>query len=372
MTQQPPPNWQQYLATLLTAYITAEESLLGGVAGILRLTSPDRLSQLLALGRMRALSNGVVQQLFDADRLIGPLVSKAITAGTRSGMVEVRRAGVPPRRPFSTDLALIPEPFDFGMPHGIRSERAIRADLVSSLDDVKRRITRLPDDVYKLISPASAAGQVLGRGYTPAQAQAYAWQAYVKRGVAGFTDRSGRDWSLSAYVEMSVRTATLRAFNDAHLQVITATGSNLVIVSDDGHPCPLCFPWQNVVLAVVPDGKHPSIADAIAAGLMHPNCKHVWTIYIPGITVLPAPREWSDDDARLYKLTQQQRRLEREVRNAKKQLEYATDPATAADSRAAVRKAQANMRQFIDQTGFIRQSRREQVDLANDRLKLPA
>lgn len=376
---QPEDQFAAYLAALLALYINAEETLLGGIAGILRITSPTFLSQLSALSKMRRLAARVTNRLAAGDRrYLPPLVQKAIEAGKDSGTREVALvakdlarggSGLPPT---GTDLVLSPEPFDFSMPHGERSVQAIRDDLVSSLDDVKRRITRLPDDVYKVISPAAAAGQALGHGYTPAQAQAYAWREYVKNGITGFTDRSGRNWSLSAYVEMSVRTATMRAFNDSHLQVIQATGSNLVIVSDDGHPCPLCFPWQNRVLCIVPDGEHPTIAQAIAAGLMHPNCKHVWSIYVEGITVLPPHREWTEQDALDYRNTQKQRRLELDIRKAKKQLEYAIDPSTQAGARADVRRAQARMRQFIDDTGFLRQSRREQVDLANDHLKLPA
>lgn len=364
---QPDDNFQAYLAALIALYITAEETLLGGVAGILRITSPTFLSQLVALSRMRELAQRVQRQLQTGDVWVQPLLQRAIEAGTKAGTGMV--GGLPPTRTPGTALA---RNFDFSIPHGDRSVQAIRDDLMSSLEDVKRRITRLPDDVYKIISPAAAAGQAFGHGYTPAQAQAYAWRDYVAKGVTGFTDRAGRDWSLSAYVEMSVRTATMRAYNDANLQVIQATGANLVIVSDTGHPCPLCFPWQNRVLAVEPDGVHPTIAEAIAAGLMHPNCKHLWTIYISGITQVPPRREWTQHDADQYNLTQKQRRLELDIRKAKKTLEYASSPDTRMAAKTSIRKAQARMRTFIDETGFLRQSRREQLDLANARLKLPA
>lgn len=364
---QPPPDdqFRQLLAALLAAYFTAEQNLLGGVAGILRLTHPEYLAQLAALSRMRRLAQGVSGQLAAADQAYAvPLVQKAIEAGRLSGSKELARV--------STSLERVPAPFDFSIPHGERAVQAIRADLVSSLDDVKRRITRLPDDVYKLISPAAAAGQALGHGYTPAQAQAVAWREYVRRGVTGFTDRSGRDWSLSAYVEMSVRTATMRAFNDSHKQVMTAAGIGLFTVSDDDHPCPLCFPWQNRILSLTPDPRAvATVAEATAAGLFHPNCKHVLGAVVYGHTKLPEPREWTAEDQRQYDLTQKQRRIELEIRKAKKQAEYAIDRNTLQAARADVRREQARMRKFVEETGFLRYSRREQVDLANDHLKLP-
>lgn len=364
---QPSPDdqFRQLLAALLALYINAEERLLGGVAAILGRTSPDLIGQLTALTKIRALARRVNLQLTAGDqRYVERLAQAAQDAGRADAGKALARLG--------TALEQYEPPFDFAMPHGERSVHAIRADLQSPLDDVKRRITRLPDDIYKVISPAAAAGQALGRGYTPAQAQAVAWREYVRRGVTGFTDRANRDWSLSAYVEMSVRTATMRAYNESHLQTMRASGIHLFTVSDDGHPCPLCFPWQNRVLTEFPDGEHPTIADAIAAGLFHPNCQHSLNPFIPGFTILPEPEAWTPQMAEQYRLTQKQRRLELDIRKAKKSLEYASTPAARADARADVRHAQARIRQFVDETGFLRQSRREQVDLSNSRLKLPS
>lgn len=369
---QPPPDdqFRAWLAAWIALYVEAEQTLLGGISAILRFTRPDMISQLIARMQIKALTNRVVRELTMGDRAYtNPTVLKAIEAGTYTGGREVARV--------SKELVLAPKPFDFSIPHGVRSAQAIRDDLVSALDDVKRRITRLPDDVYKIISPAASAGQVLGGGYTPAQAQAYAWRQYTRQGITGFTDKAGRNWTLSAYVEMSVRTATQRAYNDAHLQVMKAAGINYFTVSDDGHPCPLCFPWQGKVLTdgFDTDGRmiaDASIAEAIVSGLFHPNCKHILTAVIPGITVLPTPREWSEQDALDYKNTQKQRRLELEIRKAKRSFEYAIAPSAQQDARADIRHAQANLRAFIDATGFLRQSRREQVDLANGHLKLPA
>ena len=72
-----------------------------------------------------------------------------------------------------------PDFFDLSMPHGERAAQAIRDDIVSELEDVRFRLTRLPDDVYKFIAPHGAIYQALENGVTPAQAQAMAWPAPV-------------------------------------------------------------------------------------------------------------------------------------------------------------------------------------------------
>lgn len=291
---QPDPKFNAYLAALIALYVSAESALLGGIAGILRLTRPDVFSQVAAHTLMRQLTAKVTREVAIREQaFVEPLVRKAIEAGKRDALAAVEGAGGPPAV-IGKDLAAQEPPFDFSKPHGERSVEAIKADLISPLDNVKRRLTRLPDDVYKVVSPAAAAGQALGYGYTPAQAQAYAWREYVRRGVTGFTDVSGRDWSLSAYVEMSVRTATMRAYNDSHLQVMQASGIELFTVSDDGHPCPLCFPWQNRVLSVEPDPRAVATIDAATeGGLFHPNC-------FPGFVLVSAPSGVSAADSRWY------------------------------------------------------------------------
>lgn len=378
MAEEQPPEgvtWEQLMAALIALYIETEQQLLGGITSILRGIPVTDQGRVDALGRMRRLVALAVERLRQGNEYYSSaLVRRAIDAGAKRGDLDAQRAGLPPVPPSRAVAIPGREPFDFSIRHGDRAVQAIRDDLVSPLDDVRRRLTRLPDDVYKLISPAGSAGLALGRGYTPQQAQAYVWREYVRQGVNGFTDRSGREWSLSAYVEMSVRTTAMRAYNDSHLQRIEAAGSNLVIVSDTGHPCPKCFPWQNRVLCIRPDGIHPTTGDAIAGGLMHPNCKHLWTIYVEGVTQLPAPREWTPLDEYAYRMTQKQRRLELAIRKAKKAREYALTPTERRDADRAIFAAQRDIRDFLDSVDMLllRQSRREQVDLANDRIKLPA
>lgn len=246
--------------------------------------------------------------------------------------------------------------------HAERSARAIREDLENKLNGLAYRITRYADDVYRAVVADAATSQVLG--LTPARAQHDAYQKLIANGVDGFTDSKGRNWELSAYVDMAVRTAAERAFNVSHLDRMQQLGIDLFTVPDDGHPCPLCQPWQGKILSVLPDDRaDATIADATAAGLFHPRCRHVLVGYVPGVTSIPAPRPWSADDQRRYDESQQQRALERRIRDAKRQLDGAYTPEMVQAANVKVRRAQANMRAFLAQTGRTRNSRREQLHL---------
>ncbi|MCC2033075.1 phage minor capsid protein [Microbacterium allomyrinae] len=385
---------EQLTAALVAAYVLAEQRLLAGSTSILKRTPLTNEGAFTALGQMRRLVRRILASLAGGDQVAAAMITTSSSEGRRAAEAAVTTAkslarintpadarggprgpggGRPPGRGLDSPG---PEPFDLSMPHGERAAQAIRDDVVSSLADVRHRITRLPDDIYKMIAPHGAIYQVIDNNITPQQAQAMAWRVFVSQGVTGFTDVSGREWSLSAYVEMAVRTASTRAFNDSHLSRMRALGIEYFSVPDSGHPCPKCFPWQGKVLTAVRienptipvDG---TIAEAVAAGLFHPNCRHTLTAVFPGITVLPEARVWTAEEQRLYDLSQTQRRLELEVRKAKRQLEYAITPEARAAAQAKVRRGQAKIREFVRVTGFARQSRREQVDLTDAHIKLP-
>jgi hypothetical protein len=382
-------------ATLVALYVLAERQMLTGITQVLARTEPTLEGRQAALPRMRRLVRQVLGHLVaQSNPLAAQMITAAITEGRRDADRAVGTVRASLRLPGDTfagaggsggsgggtpGKALVPsgdDYFDLSMPHGERSANAIRADITSELQDVRYRITRLPDDIYKMIAPHGAIYQALENGVTPAQAQAMAWRVFVSQGITGFTDKSGRNWSLSAYVEMAVRTAATRAYNASHLARMHALDVHYFTVGDTGHPCPICFPWQHKVLTdgVIANPEihvDATIAEATAAGLWHPNCKHALLPVIPGITVLPKPREWTQELADEYRLTQRQRHLELQVRKAKRELEYATDPKVRAEAYADVRNAQAKVRQFVNATGFSRQSRREQLNLSDHKIKMP-
>lgn len=382
----PPPSSDALAAQVAAAYILAEQNLLAGATSILRRTPADFFGQVRALQMLRQLVARILPGLASMDRVAVAMVSAASGEGVRGADAAVTRElaligaahgggrGVPP---VSRALGLPDEPFDLSMPHGVRAAQAIRDDIVSELQDVRRRITRLPDDIYKAIAPHGAIYQVLPNPTTPVQAQAMAWRVFASQGITGFVDRSGREWSMSAYTEMAVRTAATRAFNDSHLQRFHAIGVDYFSVPEHENPCPLCFPWQHKILT---DGPNPNpdvhtdgtLAEAIAAGLFHPNCRHTLIPFFPGVSKLSPPKPWTEELAQQYRDTQRQRALERDIRAAKRRLEYAADPSTAALAQKEIRQAQARVRSFLaGKDNLPRQSRREQLDLTDAYAKLP-
>ena len=367
--EEPQPS-DRFIAQVVAAYAAAEQGLLEQAARILRRAANTVTGRFQALTALRRLVRRTVPQLTAFDQVARAGIILAAREGAQRANGDGGGGGTnppPPAPPARDD-----DPFDLSMPHGERAAQAIADDVVSQLEDVRRRITRLPDDIYKLISPQAAMGQVIDNGVTPEEAQAVAWRVFTEHGITGFVDKSGRNWSLSAYVDMSVRTASMRAFNDSHLQTMRALGIRYFTVAPHKNPCPFCFPWVGTVLVeTVPERPvmhvDATIEQAVHAGLFHPNCRHVLIPVFPGVTVLPDRTPWTKELQAEYDATQRQRALEREIRKAKQAERDALTPTARAKARKDVRRWQAAIREHVAEHDAARDSRREQLNLRQDR-----
>ena len=90
-----------------------------------------------------------------------------------------------------------------------------------------------------------------------------------------FVDRAGRQWAPEKYLRMVSRTLMSESQREAHEAAYVEAGVDLVKVSVHGTTCPKCAPFEGKVLSLTgaTEGK-TTVAEARAAGLFHPNCKH--------------------------------------------------------------------------------------------------
>ena len=241
---------------------------------------------------------------------------------------------------------------------------------------VRRAAAMVPEILGAAYQQAVAAGatEVLGGGSTRLQAAQRVLDRLLADGIRGFTDARGRRWSLDTYVEMAVRSTTGQAAVAGHVAQLQAVGVDLVVVSDSPRECPLCRIWESKVLSlsgqvgavIVPSvtGGDPvtvrvagTLAEAKAAGLMHANCRHRVTAYLPGATKLAA----AEHDPRGYAAGQEQRALERKVREWKRREAMALTPEAAAKARRKVRDWQRTLRAHVAEHDLKRLPYRERV-----------
>jgi hypothetical protein len=123
-------------------------------------------------------------------------------------------------------------------------------------------------------------------------------QDLEERGITGFTDRSGREWTLRNYSDMAARTVTARARRRAKEMEFLAHGEDLVIVSEHYPTCEKCVMWGGKILSLTGSTPgYPTLAEAEAEGLFHPRCRHTASLYTPEMSEWFGVEEVTTDEA---------------------------------------------------------------------------
>lgn len=221
-------------------------------------------------------------------------------------------------------------------------------------------ITRAAEDAYRstiaaAITPAAAGVE------TRRQAAQRALDRLAAQGIGNFTDKAGRRWRIETYAEMATRTALGQAATQGTVDRIRQT-TPFVQVSDQADECERCRPWEGKVLVVGPipekwadveyDG---TLADARSGGLFHPNCTHALSAFIPGLTRRRQGRANPKGDAS----RQEQRRLERGLRDWKRRSDVAITPTAKTLADRKIAEWSQRLAEHTDKTKRLRLSARE-------------
>ncbi|MEU8195242.1 phage minor capsid protein [Microbispora amethystogenes] len=243
---------------------------------------------------------------------------------------------------------------------------------LGKLKSANEAALRTVDDIYRQVV-AEVSGRALIGAETRREATVRALQKFAAKGITMYSGE--RTWSISAYAEMATRTAMSRAAVDGHLKTLQDNGRDLVMVSRPPYTCPICKPWEGKILSnggqvgkraerslatgnEVTVNVAGTVAEARAAGLQHPNCRHNLMAYLPGLTK-PPPKPPTDTT---YEDTQKQRYLERQIRGWKRKA--AAAPPGSKERETADQQVKAyreQMNTHLARTGLLRQSDRERV-----------
>lgn len=233
---------------------------------------------------------------------------------------------------------------------------------------------RTTDDAYRRITRDAVANQIMS-GQGRVQRMQTLLDSYARAGITSYVDRAGRRWGIDTYAEMALRTGLNRAQNEGRISGYLASGTRLVHVSQhlgaDAH----CIPYQNKILAVSGQAGRQTMTDpatgrettvdvyatlqsAIAHGLLHINCRHTLTAYVPG-TPLPKAVHATEKH---YEAEQAQRYNERMIRQWKRHQAVALTPERQRFTDQKVKAWQARQLEHLAQHPWLaRQYDREKV-----------
>ncbi|MGI5153605.1 phage minor capsid protein [Microbispora sp. CA-102843] len=369
----------QITSTIADLYREVETALVKSVAQRLRqdppLPSPFQEAKLDAVQALRRSAQTILAALqATRAKVIRQAVADAYRHGQGAALADLPERWFPRSGIGQASRQAIAEQ----LPNAAVIEN-IAAALHRDLGRVDGNILRAPVDAYRAVQAGTAA-RIASGAYTRREASQAAWQRLIDRGIVNFTDRAGRVWRLSSYVEMLGRTNIQRAAVQGQTDRLQSIGMDLVIVSNAPQECSKCRPYEGKILSLggqvgkvqvehaTRDGVMvevdvvATLDEARAAGFQHPNCRHSVSAYQAGITKIPTNTEDPEGD----KARQKQRALEREIRAAKEQAEGALTPEAKKEANRKVRAAQAKLRAHLAENPKLKRLRyREQIGAGN-------
>jgi hypothetical protein len=234
----------------------------------------DRLNRALLRGnkteyleQMKKNIEAILQQLRDGNRTwCTEAIPRVYSEGLRNADTMLKDIGA------STSAA-------FGAIHQ-QAAQVLAENAYQRFEDVVQVIGRQVNDIYRELALENIRGTVVGHDTWKQTARRFREQL-AERGVTGFKDRAGKMWNMRTYCEMHARTVCMEAHLQGAANRLVEQGHDLVKVSSHLGACELCQPWQGKVLSIT--GKtegYPTLEEAKAAGLFHPNCRHAYGLYI--------------------------------------------------------------------------------------------
>ncbi len=241
------------------------------------------------------------------------------------------------------------------------ASRALVHALSGNLSQADLRILRSADDIYRRVI-ANVTARGLADEFTRRAAAQAALDMFADTGITGFTDMAGRNWNLASYTEMAARTSIHNAARQGVIDGVRATGRDLVMISGSPACCDLCAPWEGQVVSL--DGMttgYPTLSDAEADGVFHPGCRHTVAPYVEGLT---RADYYQQGDPERYAAEQQQRYLERGLRQWKRREALALDPTQAQLAQNKIGEWRRRLEEHVTKHDLPREREREQISKA--------
>ena len=199
-----------------------------------------------------------------------------------------------------------------------------------------------------------------------------------KKGIPAFVDKTGREWSPEAYVDLDIRNTAKNAALAAEFASLDELGQDIMLVSSHSGSRPLCAPYQGKIYSI--SGKSGTITDAKgktynytplsgtsfgkAAGLFGINCGHRMRGVSDG-TFINREKEFDGEEtSEEYRKVQRQRELERDVRKKKTEAnmyEASGDKDAARDLRRLAQDEDRKLRDYCQKEGLSYRRDRTEV-----------
>ena len=203
---------------------------------------------------------------------------------------------------------------------------------------------------------------------------------FNEKGIPAFVDSRGREWTPEAYVNMAMRNTVRNVADQIQEARCRDYGINLVSIDAHSGARPKCAKDQGKIFDLN-NGKgttedlhgkkiqyYPWNSSSYGEpdGLLGINCGHHRYPFIPGVNIQRYfPTDDLDANNKLYKQTQVQRALERDVRKQKREcmlLDQLDDTEAFEKASVKLKEKEARLKEYVDKNPELhRRKDREQV-----------
>lgn len=244
--------------------------------------------------------------------------------------------------------------------------------------DAEKALLRRANDIYR--QTIFDAQVMAAAGMTYEEAVDMAVKDFLKKGIDCIEYKNGSRHSIEEYASMAIRTAQKRAYLMGLGKELDKAGIHTVRVNKRTEACPYCVGWLGRVLVddvysggtplEASEAGAPLLSQAMNMGFLHPNCKDVYSIYIPGVSrpADPWTKEEIQEIAEQYNADQEKRHAENMAESYERMAKYSLDPTNREryEVRAEEWKMRAEKLMEQEETFIPAKSIEEAEDFARD------
>jgi len=241
--------------------------------------------------------------------------------------------------------------------------------IYESMNKLSRGVLSGSKQVYKDIIKESVDEVVKGHKAAN-QAVSDVIKKWSEKGIPSLMRKDGAMYTPDGYVPMVIRAAQKNVSTTLQDKRLDEYDIDLVMISSHIGSRPSHAPFQGKIYSRSGlSDEYPPLEstgygqiDGLITGI---NCRHVMYPYIEGITENNYKEYDTRENDKRYKEQQYQRKLERDIRHAKRSLDALTkvgaNEQAIEKANQLVKNRQARMRQHVKDTGLTRRYERERV-----------